>query len=84
MAVVRKEVTVRFYGQWCLPVITWYKKNSLKQVLPTTSTLDKRSFTTAIFEEFWSESFSSRLKTVKHTLVYMSLTCISTEICLEK
>ena len=28
------------------------KKNSLKQVLPTTSTLDKRSFTTAIFEEF--------------------------------
>ena len=32
----KKEVTVKFYGKGCLPVITWNKKHSSKQVLPTT------------------------------------------------
>ena len=49
----KKEVTVRFYGKWCLPVITWYKKHSLKQVLPTTYKLDKTFFAATTFKDLW-------------------------------
>ena len=48
---VEKKVTVKFYGQWCLPVITWYNKHSLKQVLPTTYTLGKTFLAAATFED---------------------------------
>ena len=40
----KKEVTIKFYGKWCFPVITWYKQHSLKQVLPTRYTLDNFFF----------------------------------------
>ena len=49
----KKELTVEFYGTWCLPVITWNKKHSSKQVLPKTYTMDKKSFAAATFEGLW-------------------------------
>ena len=56
MAVEKKEVALKFYVRWCLSVITWYKKHLLKQVLPTTYTLDK-IFAAAAFENFWVDPF---------------------------
>ena len=63
MAVEKKEVTVKFYGQWCLPVITWYKKYSLEQVLPkfyqVLYTLHKKFFTVATFKDLWVDPFQA-------------------------
>ena len=39
MVVGKKEVTVKFYGNWCLPVITWYKQQSWKQAWQITYTI---------------------------------------------
>ena len=57
---------------------------TLKQVLLTTYTLDKMFFAAAVtFKDLWVDPFqadySSRLKSVKCTLAYMSLPCIFTE-----
>ena len=39
MVVGKKEVTVKFYGNWCLPVITWYKQQLWKQAWQITYTI---------------------------------------------
>ena len=39
MVVGKKEVTVKFYGNWCLPVITWYKQQLWKQAWQITYTV---------------------------------------------
>ena len=60
--VVEKEVVVNFYGKLCLPVFTWNKKHSSKQVLPKTHTLEKKLFAGATFDGLWVNPFSDRLK----------------------
>ena len=39
MVVGKKEVTVKFYENWCLPVITWYKQQLWKQAWQITYTI---------------------------------------------
>ena len=39
MVVGKKEITVKFYGNWCLPVITWYKQQLWKQAWQITYTI---------------------------------------------
>ena len=58
----KKEVTAKLYGKWCLPVITWYKKDLLKQVSPTTYTPDKKFFAAATFEDLWVDPFQADQK----------------------
>ena len=41
-----------YYKKQCLPVITWNKKQLLKQVIPITFTLGKKFFAAAAFESF--------------------------------
>ena len=62
MAIEKKEVKVRLNEKWCLPVIKWYKKHVLKQVLQATYTLDKTFFAAATFEDLWVKSFRAYLK----------------------
>ena len=81
MVVGKKEVTVKFYGNWCLPVITWYKQQLWKQAWQITYTMEKKFFCShCYFWRFANWSFSSRLKNIKYTLVCTSLSCISAEV----
>ena len=77
----KKEVTVKFYGNWCLPVITWYKQQLWKQAWQITYTMEKKFLCShCYFWRFANWSFSSRLKNIKYTLVCTSLSCISAEV----
>ena len=62
MAAEIKDVTVKFYGKWCLPVIIWYKKHSLKEVLTTTYTLNKKFFVAATFADLRVDPFQADQK----------------------
>ena len=55
--VVEKEVVVNFYGKLCLPVFTWNKKHSSKQVLPKTHTLEKKRFAAATLGDLLVDPF---------------------------
>ena len=42
------RVTINFYEKHCLPVVTWSKNNSSKQVVPIICSLEKRFFAVTI------------------------------------
>ena len=56
------RVTINFYTKQCLPVITWNKNYSLKQIISITHTLDKKIFAAATFEGFVSPFVSKKVK----------------------
>ena len=49
----------KFLQKWCLPVITWNKKHSSKQVASMINTLGKDFFAAATFKGLWVASFET-------------------------
>ena len=74
------RVLVNFYKNWCLPVITWTKKDLLKQAVTTTCTLEKTFYCSSYFWRFVSRFFfSDRVKKLVVYLVCITLLWISGE-----
>ena len=66
------KVTIKlFLKKYCLPVVTWNKNNSSKQVAPITCTLEKRFFAVPILLKV-CELFLFRQSNLYNTLVCMS------------